>query len=123
MLEPSIAAKAAERISKEQLDILKTLVFDQHRAVLENRDDSAEDQRFHRILAESINNRAVLDVLDVVDNLLNNTRSAPLRDAQRGLASVKGHMRIVDALERHDANEARRTMQSHLEEVRQKALK
>lgn len=122
MLEPQIAALAAKRITREQLDALKAVVFDQHQAVLKQQDDSQQDGKFHRILAEAANNTAVLEVLDASQALIDDTRIAPLRNESRGLASVTGHMRIVDALENGDSEEARKAMEDHLCEIEQTTM-
>lgn len=122
MLEPQIAALAAQRIDENQLEALKAVVFDQHQAVLKKQDDSVQDGRFHQILAEAAGNKAVLEMLDAMQALLDNTRIAPLRDNARGLASVTGHMRIVEALEKGDKNEARQAMEDHLSEIEQKTM-
>jgi GntR family transcriptional repressor for pyruvate dehydrogenase complex len=123
MLEPQIAGLAAKRIGAEDLQKLKAMVCDQHRAVLAGEDESGIDDQFHRILAEAVGNRAVLEVLDAVHELLCDTRSAPLRDRERGLASVQGHHSIIEALEHGDSEGARKAMENHLSRIEQTVMK
>jgi GntR family transcriptional repressor for pyruvate dehydrogenase complex len=52
LLEPQIAALAAQRIDATGIDRLKVVVCDQQRALLAGREDAALDAEFHRLLAE-----------------------------------------------------------------------
>lgn len=122
LLEPQIAALAAKRISPDMLEALKASVYDQQRIVMEQKDDFEEDAHFHRLLAEATDNRAVLEVLDAAQELLDGTRNAPFRNELRGLTSVKGHMRIVNAIENGDSETARKAMEQHIAEIEAKTF-
>jgi len=117
MLEPQIAALAAQRIGPEDLDRLKVLVCDQQRALLAGREEDAFDVEFHQLLARSLANRVVDRVLTTTQSILNQTRSTWLQSSERRHASVAGHLRIIDALESGDAEAAFTAMQTHLAEI------
>jgi len=117
LLEPQIAALAAKRISPEMLDRLKILVCDQQRALTAGREDDAFDVEFHRLLAESADNRVVVQVLTILQSILNQSRSTWLQSRDRRNASVTGHLRIIDALEAGDADAAFLAMQAHIAEI------
>jgi GntR family transcriptional repressor for pyruvate dehydrogenase complex len=117
LLEPQIAALAAKRITPEILDRLKILVCDQQRALTAGREDDAFDVEFHRLLAESADNRVVVQVLAILQSILNQSRSTWLQSRERRYASVTGHLRIIDALEAGDADAAFLAMQAHIAEI------
>jgi len=108
---------AAKRISPEMLDRLKILVCDQQRALTAGREDDAFDVEFHRLLAESADNRVVVQVLTILQSILNQSRSTWLQSRERRYASVTGHLRIIDALEAGDADAAFLAMQAHIAEI------
>lgn len=117
LLEPQIAALAARRISPEDLDRLKVLVCDQQRAVLAGREEEAYDVEFHQLLARSVANRVIDQVLTTTQSILNQTRSTWLQSRERRQASVAGHLRIIDALEAGDTEAAFAAMKTHLSEI------
>ena len=117
MLEPQIAALAAKRITPELLDRLKILVCDQQRALMAGREQGTFDIEFHRLLAESADNRVISQVLTVTQSILNETRSTWLQSRERRNVSVTGHLRIIDALETGDAEAAFKAMETHIAEI------
>lgn len=117
MLEPQIAALAARRISAKDLDRLKILVCDQQRALLAGREGEAYDIDFHQLLAQSLANRVIDQVLTTTQSILNQTRSTWLQSRERHHASLSGHLRIIDALESGDSEAAFAAMKTHLAEI------
>lgn len=122
VLEPQVAALATERISASQLNKLKAIVFDQHRAALEQKDDSGLDGAFHQILAEAAGNKVLLEVLETIQSMLRDTRSPFLRDCERSAESVEGHLAIIAALESGESMAAFSAMTTHINTMRKKAL-
>jgi len=122
MMEPQIAFLAAGRISPEQIDSLKILVCDQHRAVIDQKDDDFLDTAFHLKLAEYSGNRIVSQVMITIRSIINETRSGWLQSCERRHSSVEGHLRIIDALESGSSEKAFETMKMHLLEVEQHIL-
>lgn len=114
MIEPQIAALAARRMEPATLDRLKIVVCDQQRAVLAGREEQELDAEFHRILAESTSNRVISRVMTTIQAIINQSRSIWLQSSHRRLASVEGHLRIIDALEAGDAAGASAAMQEHI---------
>lgn len=119
ILEPEIAALAATRIQESELVTMREAV-----AVMEGAGADPDayieaDLDFHLALAESAANPLILSLLDSIVGLL--------REQRLRIFSVSGgpqrgqvhHKRILEAVERRDVEEARRTMRAHLEQVRQ----
>ncbi|MDX9834001.1 MAG: FadR/GntR family transcriptional regulator [Desulfobulbus sp.] len=117
LLEPQIAALAAQRIKAENIDRLKVVVCDQQRALLAGREDAELDAEFHRLLAEYAGNRVLVRVMAALRATVDETRAARLRTSGRRSASVEGHLRLIDALEAGDAAAAHGAMERHLAEI------
>jgi GntR family transcriptional regulator, transcriptional repressor for pyruvate dehydrogenase complex len=119
ILEPEIAALAAQRIREPELATMREAVSIMDRA-WEDPDTYIEaDLDFHLALAEGADNPLILSLLDSIVGLLREQRLKVFQvtgGPQRGQIH---HKRILNAVEHHDAEEARKAMRAHLEQVRQ----
>lgn len=119
ILEPEIAALAATRIEEPHLSAMREAfqVMDRSRqdpvAFIE------ADLDFHLALAEAAANPLILSLIDSIVGLL--------REQRMRIFYVEGgpergqyhHKRILDAVEKHDAEKARHAMRAHLLQVRE----
>ncbi len=116
IIEPELAALAAERITRAELDLLRaskdlpeTDSMEQH---------AERDINFHLQIARATHNPVLLMVLTSTSDLL--------REGRRRIFMVPGelakarawHEAIFQAIERRDAQAARAAMSNHLEQVR-----
>ncbi len=122
MLEPPIAARAARHITPEQLEILEQVLTRQRDKVVAGEVSIDEDAEFHYTIATAANNAVVLHVVDVLMDLLRETRERNMQVEGRLQKSFEGHKRIFTALCRGDAKAAESAMRRHLEEVTQLVL-
>ena len=76
-----------------------------------------EDNEFHYTIAMASQNTVVLKVLDVLTDVLRETRERSLQVEGRPQRSMAGHRRILSPIKRHDALAEERAMRRHLEEV------
>jgi GntR family transcriptional repressor for pyruvate dehydrogenase complex len=67
-------------------------------------------------------NSVVLKVLDIVMDLLRETRERSLQVEGRPQKSLAGHRRILAAIKRHDAEAAKSAMRRHIEDVEEIVL-
>jgi GntR family transcriptional regulator, transcriptional repressor for pyruvate dehydrogenase complex len=119
ILEPGIAALAAVRVKEEDLPAMREAV-----AVMDRAQDDPEayieaDLDFHLALAETVANPLILSLIDSIVGLLREQRIKIFNvegGPQRGQIH---HKRILEAMERRDAEMARTAMRSHLEQVRE----
>src|SRR5271167_263004 len=119
VLEPGIAAMAAERVTDEDLAAMREAV-----AVMDRSQKNAEsyieaDLDFHLALAEAAGNPLILSLIDSIVGLLREQRIKIFNvegGPQRGQFH---HKRILEAMERRDPEMARSAMRAHLEQVRQ----
>lgn len=119
ILEPQIAALAARHINPAELARLKILVFEQERKHVANEDIAELDMEFHLILAKASRNMVLFEVVKLLNGILIETRSEILQSQARRTASLRSHIEIIDALEKHDEDSACRAMRSHLKKVKQ----
>jgi GntR family transcriptional repressor for pyruvate dehydrogenase complex len=122
MLEPSLAARAAVHVSPEEILEMEEILRRQEEK--QKLGDAAvdEDQEFHYSVALASDNSVVLKVLDVLMDLLRDTRSRSLQLEARPQKSLAGHRRILAAIKRHDAEAAKSAMRRHLEDVEEIVL-
>jgi GntR family transcriptional repressor for pyruvate dehydrogenase complex len=64
----------------------------------------------------------VLKVLDIIMDLLRDTRERSLQVEGRPQKSLAGHRRILAAIKRHDAEGAKSAMRRHIEDVEEIVL-
>ena len=122
LIEPQIAALAAQRVTPELLDKLKILVCDQQNVMLQGKDVDALDAEFHRLLTKCCANPVLVQVMETIQSLMDATRSTWLQSSERTAASVGGHLHIIQALEARDADAAYKAMQSHITAIEEHVL-
>jgi len=118
ILEPEIAALAATRIQESELATMREAVAIMDRAGQDPDAYIEADLDFHLALAEGAANPLILSLLDSIVGLLREQR---LRIFEVPGGPERGqvhHKRILDAVERRDAEAARDTMRAHLGQVR-----
>jgi GntR family transcriptional regulator, transcriptional repressor for pyruvate dehydrogenase complex len=118
ILEPEIAARAATRIQESELATMREAVAAMDAAGQDPDAYIEADLDFHLALAEGAANPLILSLLDSIVGLLREQRLRIFKvpgGPQRGQFH---HKKILEAVERHDAEGARQAMRDHLEQVR-----
>lgn len=115
VVEPEVAALAAARRSGDDLARMSRLVTEQEASQGEG---FAElDSRFHMALARATKNEVIWEMAAVLHDLLSESRRSPLMSPERFEVSLRGHQRILDALEKADPELCREAMRAHLKDV------
>ena len=122
MLEPPLAARAATHASAEEISEMEEILQRQAEKQEEGEPAVAEDAEFHYSVALASGNSVVLKVLDIVMDLLRETRERSLQVEGRPQKSLAGHRRILAAIKRHDAEAAKSAMRRHIEDVEEIVL-
>ena len=117
MIEPALAARAAERATPEEIARLEVILERQSARAARGEPSVDEDSEFHYQIALAAKNGVVRSVLDVLMQLLRETRARSLQAPGRPRRSLEGHRRIVEAIARHDPEGAERAVRLHLEEI------
>jgi GntR family transcriptional regulator, transcriptional repressor for pyruvate dehydrogenase complex len=119
ILEPGIAALAAERVKDDDVAAMREAVAVMDRAQKDPEAYIEADLDFHLALAEAAANPLILSLIDSIVGLLREQRIKIFNvegGPQRGQVH---HKRILEAVERRDPEAARSAMVVHLEQVRQ----
>jgi len=122
MIEPHVAARAARHATPEDIAEMEEILGRQELKVGHGEPATDEDTEFHYAIALASRNRAILKVLDVLMDLLRETREKSSQVKGRPQKSLAGHRRILTALKRHDAAAAEAAVNRHLREIENIAL-
>jgi GntR family transcriptional repressor for pyruvate dehydrogenase complex len=122
MLEPEVAALAAQRANSEHLQALKEVTLYQRRAIDDPHKFLFLDMQFHRLIAEASGNPILLEIISALNVGFRETRLRAMARVYDPLASLVAHERILEAIMSRDATRARETMREHLKRVEVSAL-
>jgi GntR family transcriptional repressor for pyruvate dehydrogenase complex len=117
LIEPAIAALAAERITQTQLTELGAIFAAQERRVTAGEPYAEEDTRFHELIGQAARNELLTTMLGVIWDVLRESREHWLQTNQRAHASLDAHGRILAALSARDSEGARRAAADHIKAV------
>jgi GntR family transcriptional regulator, transcriptional repressor for pyruvate dehydrogenase complex len=122
IIEPPLAARAATHASTEDITEMEDILNRQEQKQRQGESTIAEDSEFHYAVAMASGNSVVLKVLDILMDLLRDTRERSLQVEGRPQKSLAGHRRILAAIKRHDAESAKAAMRRHIEDVEEMVL-
>jgi GntR family transcriptional repressor for pyruvate dehydrogenase complex len=117
MIEPALAARAAANATEQEVAQLEDILRRQAEKMRRGEETVEEDSEFHYSLALAARNTVILKVLDVLMDLLRESRSRSLQVPGRSERSYAGHLRILKAIKRRDGVAAERAARQHLSEI------
>jgi GntR family transcriptional repressor for pyruvate dehydrogenase complex len=117
LMEPQIAAVAAQRADQEEVRHLGNILEEQRKQISEGETGVDADTAFHFALASATHNRALLKVVSAVEDILRLSRDQYLQEPGRPRRSLASHRRILEMLRAGDAEGARQAMEQHLTSV------
>jgi GntR family transcriptional regulator, transcriptional repressor for pyruvate dehydrogenase complex len=122
MLEPGLASRAALNATADDLGEMDEILRRQREKVARGETAIDEDSEFHYAIALAANNTVILKVLDVLMDLLRDTRERSLQVEGRLQRSFAGHRRILSALKRRNPEAAEKAMRRHLQDIEEIVL-
>jgi GntR family transcriptional repressor for pyruvate dehydrogenase complex len=122
MLEPPLAARAATHASPDEISEMEEILQRQQGKLSRGETTMSEDAEFHYSIALASGNSVVLKVLDILMDLLRDTRERSMQVEGRPEKSLAGHRRILAAIKRQDAESAKAAMRRHIEDVEEIVL-
>jgi GntR family transcriptional regulator, transcriptional repressor for pyruvate dehydrogenase complex len=122
IVEPPLARRAASHATPEQIARLDELVRRQREKLARGESTIDEDSEFHYAIATAANNAVILKVLDVLMDLLRETRERTLQVQGRPQKSIRAHELIVDAIRRRDPKGAEQAMRDHIADIKKIVL-
>ncbi|HTQ87314.1 MAG TPA: FadR/GntR family transcriptional regulator [Candidatus Solibacter sp.] len=123
MIEPPLAARAARNAGPEDIALLENILERQKEKVARQEVAIDEDSEFHYTIARASKNGVILKVVDMMMDILKESRERSLQVGGRPEKSLAGHRRIFNAIKRHDAEGAEAAMRQHLVEIEAILLK
>lgn len=117
MVEPTVAARAAERATSEEIANLQAILDRQAIKLDHNTPAALEDAQFHDAIAVGARNSVMVKVFDTLMHLLAETRREQWQSPDRARQSLAGHHEILEAIRRRHPADAAAAMQRHLDEV------
>jgi GntR family transcriptional regulator, transcriptional repressor for pyruvate dehydrogenase complex len=123
MIEPPLAARAARNAEPGEIARLEEILERQRERVAKQEVAIEEDSEFHYTIVRAAKNSVILKVLDMMMDILRESREQSLQVEGRRERSLAGHRRIFNAIKRRDADAAEAAMRQHLLEIQAILLK
>jgi len=117
IIEPALARRAALHATAAQIAEMEQILERHSEKVRRGEMAIEEDSEFHYRIALAADNSVVLRIVDVLMDMLRETRQRSLQTSGRAQRSLAGHQRILAALKRHDPAVSESAMLRHLEEI------
>ena len=117
LVEPELAALAAQRIDATELEELRQLLAMQEQNVAANEPYTEEDTRFHEVIGQASRNELLVTMLGVIWDVLRASREQWLQSHARASGSLDAHRRIITALASGDPAAARAATAEHIRAV------
>lgn len=117
MIEPPLAARAASHASEDEIGEMEDILRRQAEKMARDEMTIEEDSEFHYTIAMASGNSVVLKVLDLLMDLLRETRERSLQVPGRAQRSLAGHRQILAAIKKGNAKAAEVAMCHHIEDV------
>jgi GntR family transcriptional regulator, transcriptional repressor for pyruvate dehydrogenase complex len=114
ILEPELAAFAAERGSAEELAAIEKLAEQMAEDARQGQDFVKPDVEFHRCIALAAHNPVLYRMMEGVNDVFLESRKLTAREAGMTARAVRYHLLIAEALRLRDASQARRLMLAHM---------
>lgn len=117
IIEPEVAALAAERATLPQIEGIRELARRMDRQFRAGRDWMEADMGFHRALYEAAGNPVIEAMLQQANDLLIDSRRETMRDRAVSERACHFHLLIASAVADHKPLRARVLMQEHMDDA------
>ena len=114
LLEPQLAALAAQRATPEDVERLGAILEEQQHQIMEGETGVDADTKFHFALATATHNAALVKVVSAVEDVLRQSRDQSLQQPGRPERSLASHHQILEMVQSGDHHGAREAMEHHL---------
>lgn len=117
MLEPGIAALAAENATEDDVRRLEAVLAAQSGAMTAHLSGESHDLALHGLLAEATGNKVLCALMGTLHEELLESRVTGLQSPARQQASLSAHRAIVEAVRAKNPQRAQQAMLAHLDEI------
>jgi GntR family transcriptional repressor for pyruvate dehydrogenase complex len=122
IIEPDIAALAAERATESDVAQLKKILAKQTQAVKAGETGVEADAELHLCISRATQNQALQKLISGLMDMLSRSREESLQTKERRESSIAAHRRIIAAIGKHDRSKAQSEMLRHIEQVEKTVL-
>jgi GntR family transcriptional repressor for pyruvate dehydrogenase complex len=122
LIEPHIAALAAERATREDIERMKHILEKQSQAVGRGETGVDADAELHFAIGQATQNQALEKLVSGLMEVLSHSREESLQTLDRRKASIESHRKILAAIEQHNRTQAQKAMLHHIEQVEENVL-
>jgi len=122
IIEPSLAAMAATKISAEQIEELEACVRRSEEMVQDPQAFIECDQEIHRRIAEAAQNNILSVFMNSIHHVCRYSRQKTTEIPEVPVRTLEDHRRLLKAIQNHDPEEASRVMREHLDFVEQRLI-
>ncbi|HTO95517.1 MAG TPA: FadR/GntR family transcriptional regulator [Myxococcales bacterium] len=123
ILEPPLAARAAANATPEEVARLEEILGRQEEKMRRSEPILEEDSDFHYTIALAARNSVVRRMVDLLMDLLRESRSRGMQRPGRPARSLAGHRRVLAAIRAHDPRAAAAAMLRHIREIERILMK
>ena len=123
ILEPAIAARAAEKASAQDIQALAAAYTAMERSADDNESFIGPDSNFHKTIVRSVENRMVDALGSVIEAALTISLRLSLDAPDGQRPSLPLHKKVLDAIRRRDRTGAARAMELLIDNAQQDALR
>jgi GntR family transcriptional repressor for pyruvate dehydrogenase complex len=114
LIEPGVAALAARTREPVHIDRLRQSITDYRSSLEQEKERSIQDWDFHIVLAEASHNTVLEVLVKGMVPLLHNSVSDLEFDVEDRIRGIKGHEKILAAVEASDSEGAQLAMSEHV---------
>jgi GntR family transcriptional repressor for pyruvate dehydrogenase complex len=118
ILEVEIARLAAENATEEDIQTLKRILAEMQSQAANRRRFTELDNEFHNTLAATTHNPIIIILINSIQDLLREIRSMVENYPELVSTVMPDHQKIVESIQRRDAEAAAAAMTQHLEDAR-----
>ena len=117
LLEPQIAALAAERATRDDIQSMARSLEEQAEQIDRGETGVEGDMAFHFAMARATHNETLVRVMSTIADIVHQSRDQSLQNPGRPQRSLASHRRILEMITRGEAEAARPAMEHHLSDV------
>ncbi|UUZ92256.1 FCD domain-containing protein [Paenibacillus sp. P25] len=118
IVEPELAALAAEKATEAQAEEILRTAEVMKRKVAKKQDFFKEDLLFHELIARASHNEVLVHMLERISDLLTDSRRRSMKWPGMDEKAASYHYLIALAIVQRNPTQARTLMKSHLEDMR-----
>ena len=117
IIEAGLAELAAKRAQPEDLQALRDEIDGMRASMNDPESFLKHDVRFHQAMDRAADNKLMSGVMDTIAHLLYHIRRQSISEARDFEIALKGHVKILEAIDRHDSQKAKEMLSTHLRDA------